>query len=311
MTAQPPLPDSSEITVGDPARATAAGQTLARRREALAAAAAKPTGRAGRNLPFAIGSALILIAIVLAALLWHIEIFIILIALFVIGGMREFVRAVKTRGIDLPYVPLATGGVGIIASTWYWGPQATLGAFFITAAASVAVRVAEDANPRTVRDASVCVLATAYIPLLGSFLVLLAARGGALAVLTALALPIANDTGGWAAGVLFGKHPIAPSISPKKSWEGAVGSLILTTVVSAVFVGILLRAPIWVTAVMALVAVVASTVGDLMESLIKRDLGVKDMGTIFPGHGGVLDRVDSILVMCPVTFLVLDFAGIW
>jgi phosphatidate cytidylyltransferase len=114
-----------------------------------------------------------------------------------------------------------------------------------------------------------------------------------------------NDTGGYVAGVLFGKHPMAPRISPKKSWEGFVGSLVFG-VVSAVLMAVYgLGAPVWVGVLLGVCLVVVGTCGDLVESLIKRDLGIKDMSSFLPGHGGVMDRLDSLLLAAPVAWVIM------
>ena len=117
-----------------------------------------------------------------------------------------------------------------------------------------------------------------------------------------IALPAANDTGGWLAGITLGRHPMAPRVSPKKSWEGFIGSMIAAVGAGA---GCLwgLGGPWWAGAALGATIVVVSTLGDLGESLLKRDLGLKDMGTLLPGHGGLMDRLDSILVAAPVVYV--------
>jgi phosphatidate cytidylyltransferase len=129
---------------------------------------------------------------------------------------------------------------------------------------------------------------------------------GPLLVLLAVLGPVGNDVGGYIAGVLLGRHPMAPSISPKKSWEGFAGSLVLgiatVTAVAVLAVGLPWQTGVAIGAVL----VVVSTCGDLSESLLKRDLGIKDMGHLLPGHGGVLDRIDSILLAAPTTYVMLE-----
>ena len=131
---------------------------------------------------------------------------------------------------------------------------------------------------------------------------MLALDNGPWRVAVFIALAVANDTGGYIAGVLFGKHPMAPTVSPKKSWEGFAGSVLLTLAVALPATYYLLEGTLLMGALLALLATFAATAGDLMESLLKRDLGVKDMSSLLPGHGGILDRVDSILVAAPVIF---------
>ena len=155
--------------------------------------------------------------------------------------------------------------------------------------------------------AAASVLAATYLPFLAGFAVLLVAQEqGVGKIVTLFALPVANDTGGWLAGIIFGKHPMAPSVSPKKSWEGFAGSMAAAVVVGAGCVWVLggrTAACIPAGALLGIVVVIVSTLGDLGESLLKRDLGLKDMGTLLPGHGGLMDRLDSILVAAPVVYV--------
>jgi len=116
---------------------------------------------------------------------------------------------------------------------------------------------------------------------------------------------VLSDTGGYAAGVLFGRHKLAPRVSPAKSWEGLGGSLVMTIVGTAVSVPLLLDGAWWQGALIGAAVVVTATLGDLGESLLKRDLGVKDMGSLLPEHGGVMDRLDSLLPTAPVVALLL------
>jgi cytidylyltransferase family len=152
-------------------------------------------------------------------------------------------------------------------------------------------------------EASASVFAATSLPFLASFAVLVTAQDhGVGKVLMLIALPVANDTGGWLAGITLGRHPMAPRVSPKKSWEGFAGSMIATVCTGA---GCLwaLGEPWWAGAALGAAIVVVSTLGDLGESLLKRDLGLKDMGTLLPGHGGLMDRLDSILVAAPVVYV--------
>ena len=128
---------------------------------------------------------------------------------------------------------------------------------------------------------------------------------GARRVLLFVLLAVASDVGGFVAGVLFGRHPLAPSVSPKKTWEGLAGSVLLSCLVGAAGITWLLGGDPLVGVGLALATVGTATLGDLAESLIKRDLELKDMGTLLPGHGGVLDRLDSLLLTAPVVHLVL------
>ncbi|MDR0945156.1 MAG: phosphatidate cytidylyltransferase [Bifidobacteriaceae bacterium] len=273
-----------------------------------AAAPGAPAGRrhpsAGRNLPAAIGVAAILIAVLLASLWFRPEPFIVLVCVAVVLGAHELSQAMGHGGVSLAFLPLAVGGVAVQVSGYLSGPAGVLCAFFLTAGAVIAWRATEGTGRTFGRDAMVGVLASIYLPLLAGCATLLVLRPrGRWLVLTFIALSIANDTGGYIAGVLFGKHKLAPSVSPKKSWEGLAGSVALCALAAWLAVW-LLGAPAWLIPLLALGAVVTSTLGDLIESLLKRDLGIKDMGHLLPGHGGVLDRIDSILLSAPAAYLV-------
>jgi phosphatidate cytidylyltransferase len=156
------------------------------------------------------------------------------------------------------------------------------------------------------RDSSAGVFAAVYVPFLAGFALLMAAADhGAQRVLIFFILTVCNDTGGYAAGVLMGRHPMAPSISPKKSWEGLAGSVVTTAAAGAITMVTMLHGQAWQGAVTGIAVVTSATLGDLCESMIKRDLGIKDMGNLLPGHGGVMDRLDSLLPTAPVVWLLL------
>jgi phosphatidate cytidylyltransferase len=145
------------------------------------------------------------------------------------------------------------------------------------------------------------------VPLLAGFAVLLLVPDdGAVRVIAFIATVIASDVGGYAAGVLFGKHPMAPTISPKKSWEGMAGSVTACMLVATPFVALGLDGPWWGGIAFGAALAVSATIGDLGESLIKRDLGIKDMGNLLPGHGGIMDRLDSLLPSAAVAYLLLS-----
>jgi len=276
------------------------------RRSLVTPAPPRPGGRAGRNLPAAIGVGLGLLALVLLSLFLREEAFVVLALLATTGALWEFGRAVGSRGITIPLLPLWVGNAGMLVSAYTAGPSAMLVAFFLTAGGVLVWRVVDGGGPDAVRDAATGVLAAAYVSFLAGFAVLLLREDqGPWLVLTLLLGAVANDTGGYVAGVLFGRHPMAPSISPKKSWEGAAGSLLLAGGVGVALSVLALDAPWWAGLVFGVGAVVTATVGDLAESLLKRDLGLKDMGTLLPGHGGILDRIDSMLMTAPVGYLLL------
>jgi phosphatidate cytidylyltransferase len=156
------------------------------------------------------------------------------------------------------------------------------------------------------RDVAVTVFLATWIPLFGAFGVLLVYPDDGAGRVFCLMLGVAfSDIGGYTAGVLFGKHPMAPAISPKKSWEGLGGSLVFGIAVSVLAVEFLLEKPWWVGIPLGIMLVITGTLGDLIESQVKRDLGIKDMGTLLPGHGGLMDRLDSVLPSAVATWIVL------
>lgn len=264
------------------------------------------TSRAGRNLPMAIGVGLGLGAVLLASLFIQKEVFLGLAVLGCLGALWELDRGLRTRDLHLPLLPLAVGTVGMLVSAYTAGIEALLVAFVLTAGGVFVWRVVDGGGTAALQEATTGIFAGAYIPFLAGFLtIMLSKDDGAMRVLMVIALVVANDTGGYVVGILFGRHPMAPSVSPKKSWEGAAGSVLVAGAVGVGFALWGLEVQWWIGALLALGAVLGAVLGDLAESLVKRDLGVKDMGTLLPGHGGVLDRVDSILLASPVVFALM------
>ncbi len=158
-----------------------------------------------------------------------------------------------------------------------------------------------------VRDTTAAIFVLGYVPLLGAFVVLmLVPDDGAQRIVAFIVATIASDVGGYATGVLAGRHPMAPTISPKKSWEGFAGSVLVSAVAGWLLVVHVLDGDVWVGILLGTLTAVAATTGDLSESLVKRDLGIKDMGSLLPGHGGMMDRLDSLLFVAPVAWFVLD-----
>ncbi len=285
------------------------------------------TGRAGRNLPAAVGVAAALITVLLASLLINKALFVVVTVLAVCAALWELAGAFAVRRIRLPLGPLWLGALGIAECAWAVGAEAAFGAYLATVGACSLWSFLEQAEaetgtmlerpdsgaPRTYahddhrRSRSVAtfaaIFAATYLPFLSGFAVLLCGQyNGVGKVLLLIGLAVANDTGGWLAGITLGRHPMAPSVSPKKSWEGLGGSMV-AAIAGGVLGVYLLGGAWWAGALLGAGIVVVSTLGDLGESLIKRDLGLKDMGTLLPGHGGVLDRLDSILVAAPVVYL--------
>jgi len=268
------------------------------------------TARAGRNVPVAVGVGLGLVVALIASLFLRKEAFGLLALAAVAGALVELRAALARQSITLPVLPIMVGAVGMFVSAYLAGPEALLVSFVLTAGGVVVWCALDGGGLRVLRNATAAIFVSAYVPFLASFLALaLAADDGQWRVLIVVVLVVACDTGGWAAGVTMGRHALAPSISPKKSWEGLAGSTALAVVVGSILVPLVLDATWWVGALVGVLTVVAGLVGDLGESLIKRDLGMKDMGDSIPGHGGILDRVDALLVAAPVVVTALALAA--
>lgn len=264
------------------------------------------TSRAGRDLPRAVAVGLGLLAVVLASLLWRKELFVLVAVLACGAALWELAQAFSRRHLHLPLLPVLVGSTGILVSAYVAGAEAMFVAFLLTAGGVVVWRVLDGSGTPALRDAASGTFALAYVPLMGGFVMLMLAEAdGPARVLLFVLLAVASDTGGYVAGVLAGRHPLAPSVSPKKSWEGLAGSLVLAGAVGGVGLWLAFDASPVLGVVLGVAAVLTATLGDLAESLLKRDLELKDMGSLLPGHGGVLDRLDSLLLTAPLVHTVL------
>ena len=268
---------------------------------------AKKPSRAGRDLPAAIGSAVVLVgAIVLTLVFWKPS-FMVIVAAAVVVATWEMHQGLKARDIDIPQEPLMLGGVIMVVVAYLFGAPALVTATAVSALATMLWLLRRGVNGY-VQNATASVFTLIYIPFLGSFVALLLSEDhGAAAVFTFIGVTAASDIGGYAAGVLFGKHPMAPVISPKKSWEGFAGSALACVVAGWLLVVYLLEGDWWVGVILGVIAVVMATLGDLCESVMKRDLGIKDMSQIIPGHGGLMDRLDSLLATVAPIWLLLHY----
>ena len=254
-----------------------------------------PKSRAGRNLPAAIASSVVLAAVVLVSLFTLKWAFAIVVVVALIVAIGELVSAFGQSGIRLARTPLYVAAVAVPGAAYVWGATAQLVATGTVILAILIWRIRRGYEGY-VRDVAASGFVVLYLPFMAGFLMLtLAADNGPQRVVVFILLTVSNDIGGYATGVLFGKHPIAPQISPKKSWEGFAGSVALQGLVGALSFVFLLDAPWWQGLIAGLVMTVTATAGDFAESAIKRDLGVKDMGTFLPGHGGMMDRLDSLI----------------
>jgi phosphatidate cytidylyltransferase len=245
----------------------------------------------------------VLLAGVLAGLfLWPLA-FVAIVAVFSVVGCWEVARALETTGTDVPLVPVAVGGVALPFAAYYGGAEALGFALGGTVLLVMLWRVIE-ASAGSSRSVAASTFVLLWVPFLISFSVLLFnEEKGQLLVAMVLLLVVANDTFGYLVGAFFGKHPMAPRISPKKSWEGFAGSCAGAMVVGILAVVFLLDKPWWAGIPIAIATVAASTAGDLSESMVKRELGIKDMSNLLPGHGGVMDRLDSVVFAMPVGYI--------
>jgi len=269
--------------------------------------AAASTSRAGRDLPAAIAVSIALIAVVVVSLVYVKAGFLAVVAAAVLVALWELGRALALSRTWLPVPPMAAGALAMIAGSYYGGADVLVGTLAATVLASLLWRMPRG-QVGFVKDVSAAVFCLVYVPFLASFVaLLLAPPDGVRRVLTFFAVTASSDIGGYCVGVLIGRHPMAPVISPKKSWEGFAGSTVGCVAVGVVCVVYWLDGDVLVGVLLGAAVAVAATLGDLVESLIKRDLGIKDMSNILPGHGGIMDRLDSLLAAVPVVYLVLHF----
>jgi phosphatidate cytidylyltransferase len=269
------------------------------------APAAPATPKAGRDLRAAVGVGLLLAGLVIGTLIVDARAFLVVVIAAICVGAWELRRAIATTGITIPLVPLLLGVAGMLVSAYARGAEALVVTFGLTIIGILIWRVA-DGVAGAARDLSASALVTFYPVFLAGFAALmLAAPDGRQRIVVFILVTVFSDIGGYAVGVKFGKHPMAPSLSPKKSWEGFAGSVLSCALVGAISLPLLLDGVWWAGAVLGVVAAAAATLGDLIESSIKRDLGIKDMSTILPGHGGLMDRLDSLVVVAPVAWALL------
>ncbi|WP_371526922.1 phosphatidate cytidylyltransferase [Streptomyces sp. NBC_01283] len=262
---------------------------------------------AGRDLGAAIGVGVGLGAVIIASLFIVKAVFIGVIAVAVVVGLWELTSRLQERKeIKAPLVPLAVGGAAMVVAGYVRGPEGAWVAMALTALAVLVWRMTEPPEGY-LKDVTAGVFAAFYVPFLATFVaMMLTADDGAMRVLTFLLLTVVSDTGAYAIGWRFGKHKLAPRISPGKTREGLVGAVTFAMAGGALCMEFLIDGGTWWQGLLIGLAVAASaTLGDLGESMIKRDLGIKDMGTLLPGHGGIMDRLDSLLPTAPVVWLLL------
>jgi phosphatidate cytidylyltransferase len=264
--------------------------------------------RTGRNLPAAAAVGAALVAAALITLFTVKATFLIYMGLALGIGLHELDGALRTREIRIPVIPVLLGGAAMVTSAYWAAGGAVTASFALTLIAVLGWRLFGGAEGY-VKDVTGAAFAAAYLGLPGAAVAaMLAAGDGPKRVLTFVVLTICSDIGGYFAGITLGRggaHKMAPTISPKKTWEGLAGSALTVIVAGVIMVPVLLHGYWWQGAIVGVAAVAAAVLGDLAESMIKRDLGIKDMGSLLPGHGGVLDRLDSLVICAPVVWLLL------
>ena len=270
----------------------------------------------GRSLSKSVAVGLLLAAIFLSSLLLYKELFIVFLSISTAIGAWELSTALREKKWYVPRVPAVVGSVLIMPATYFGGPAIQWLASIAIVAALIVWRTVHllferrKANfqtlKRTVRDFGAAAFLVIYLPLTLSFGMLLLRRDDGqwwvLAFVTTVAL---IDSAGYLFGRIFGKNKLAPGVSPKKTWEGLAASIVIGTISAVSFTVFVLGGAWWVGIILAAVLILAAVFGDLAESLIKRDLGIKDMSTLLPGHGGMMDRLDSMLPSSLMTYLVM------
>ena len=255
----------------------------------------------GRNLRDAIVIGVVLAALALASLL-HPVLFLVVLTAAMLIGAYEVQEAVGHARLDVPVIPVAIGIVSMMVAAYLRGPEMLAVATGLSMVAVVLWR-ATDGFTASASSIAGGLLTLLYPAALGGFAALMVAEpAGRTRIAVFILVTVFSDIGGYAAGVRFGRHPMAPSLSPKKSWEGFAGSVLACGVVGALAVWLLLDGAWWGGAVLGVLVAGCATVGDLIESSIKRDAGIKDMSSLLPGHGGLMDRLDSLVVCAPVAW---------
>jgi phosphatidate cytidylyltransferase len=263
--------------------------------------------RAGRNLPAAIGVGLALGALIIASLFVYRPSFAVLVGIAATYGSYELSRAIGgSSSARVAVLPVLVGGVATLAAAWWRGPDGLVLGILLSACAVVIWRIGDGADGY-LRDAGASFLVLLYVPALAGFAVLsVHADDGAARILAFAATVVCSDTGGYATGVLFGRHPLAPIVSKAKTWEGFAGSMLFCGTAGVLFLTLTFHEAWWKGVLYGAAICVTATLGDLGESMIKRDLGVKDMSNLLPGHGGLMDRLDSMLPCAAVAYLLLS-----
>lgn len=269
------------------------------------------TSRAGRNLPAAIATGVVLLVPALLGIFFLVPLLIAVWVVLLCMGVWEVARALEARDVQpehrlrLPKIPLYLGATAMPIAAYWGGVEALTLALMLTGVA-IMIGAALSRVPDPGRSVMASLFVACWVPFLISFAVLLlAVPQGDWRLVVVVLLVVSNDTFGYIAGVLFGKHPMAPKISPKKSWEGFAGSLTGAVAVGVLTSWLIFDEPLYIGALLAVAVVIAATAGDFSESMVKRELRIKDMSAVLPGHGGVMDRLDSLVFAMPTAFFVI------
>jgi phosphatidate cytidylyltransferase len=263
--------------------------------------------RAGRNLPLAIATGLLLAGLLIATLLLSRPAFVLfLVGIFTLA-LLELLTVLRARATRPARPVVLAMGVLLVAGAYLEGPAALSFGLLVTILAAFGWYLVDRGRTEVTRNVAATVFATVYVPFMAAHLALVVGRADNYvgALLGYAALVVIYDTAAYGTGATLGRRPIAPQISPNKTWEGAIGGTVTCLLAGAFLL------PLWKPwtlasgLVLAAATCVVAPLGDLSESMLKRDLAVKDMGWILPGHGGILDRVDALLFMAPVLYYVL------
>ena len=258
---------------------------------------------AGRNLPVAIAVGLVLAGLVFATLFWRPAAWFGLVAVVLLLAQYELYSVLAKRGYR-PAIPLGLAGGAVVLAGAYWrGTQALSFGVTLTLIGAALWFFIDQNRDRVAISIAATVLGVVYVPMLGAHAILMRSLPDGIELTIAFIAAVAfYDIGAYASGSFFGKHKIAPDVSPSKTWEGAAGATVFVFFMALIIGPHLGPLDLGSSALLALASSVLSPIGDLAESMIKRDLDVKDMGTIFPGHGGALDRVDALLFVAPAAY---------
>jgi phosphatidate cytidylyltransferase len=263
--------------------------------------------RAGRNLPIAIATALLLAGLLIATLVWSRPAFVAFLLAIVTLALLELLTVLRARATRPARPVVLAMGALLVVGAYLEGPAALSFGLLVAILAAFGWYLVDPGRTEVTRNVAATVFACVYVPFMAAHLALVVGRADHYvgAMIGYAALVVVYDTAAYATGATLGRRPIAPQVSPNKSWEGAIGASVACLLAGAFLL------PLWEPwtlasgLVLAVATCVVAPLGDLSESMLKRDLAVKDMGSILPGHGGMLDRVDALLFMAPVLYYVL------